>query len=131
MTNRQHINYWLFVMIHYKISREKFEPEPAFEPRTSGFLARRSTTWAILVLMPAFVQISFLRRMPLLPGTVSYIGRLTIGAILRRCRGLYTDLLTFILLIILQSAYACTWAFDYIIGGSFVSNKQFKLHSGC
>ena len=30
--------------IHYKISREKFEPEPGFEPRTSGFLARRSTT---------------------------------------------------------------------------------------
>ena len=29
---------------HYKISREKFEPEPGFEPRTSGFLARRSTT---------------------------------------------------------------------------------------
>ena len=24
--------------------REKFEPEPGFEPRTSGFLARRSTT---------------------------------------------------------------------------------------
>ena len=33
---------------HYKISREKFEPEPGFEPRTSGLLARRSTTWAIL-----------------------------------------------------------------------------------
>ena len=29
--------------LHYKISREKFEPEPGFEPRTSGFLARRST----------------------------------------------------------------------------------------
>ena len=29
---------------HYKISREKFEPEPGFEPRTSGFLARCSTT---------------------------------------------------------------------------------------
>ena len=42
----------------YKISREKFEPEPGFEPRTSGFLARRSTTWAILVLMPTHVQIS-------------------------------------------------------------------------
>ena len=28
----------------YKISREKFEPEPGFEPRTSGFLAQRSTT---------------------------------------------------------------------------------------
>ena len=37
-------------------------------PRTSGFLARRSTTWAILVLMPAHVQISLLRRMSLLPG---------------------------------------------------------------
>ena len=30
--------------LHYKISREKFEPEPGFEPRTSGFLSRRSTT---------------------------------------------------------------------------------------
>ena len=28
----------------YQISIEKFEPEPGFEPRTSGFLARRSTT---------------------------------------------------------------------------------------
>ena len=54
-------------ILHYKISREIFEPEPGFEPRTSGFLARRSTTWAILVLMPAHVQISLLRRMPLLP----------------------------------------------------------------
>ena len=27
-------------ILHYKISREKFEPEPEFEPRTSGFLAR-------------------------------------------------------------------------------------------
>ena len=42
--------------------------ETGFEPRTSGFLARRSTTWAILVLMPAHVQISLLRRMPLQPG---------------------------------------------------------------
>ena len=25
--------------LHYQISREKFEPEPGFEPRTSGFLA--------------------------------------------------------------------------------------------
>ena len=23
-------------ILHYKISREKFEPEPGFEPRTSG-----------------------------------------------------------------------------------------------
>ena len=30
--------------LRYKISREKFEPELEFEPRTSGFLARRSTT---------------------------------------------------------------------------------------
>ena len=30
--------------LHYKISREKFEPEPGFDPWTSGFLARRSTT---------------------------------------------------------------------------------------
>ena len=29
--------------LHYKISREKLEPEPGFEPPTSGFLARRST----------------------------------------------------------------------------------------
>ena len=52
----------------YKISREKLEPEPGFEPRTSGFLARRSATRAILVLMPAHVQIFLLRRIPLLPG---------------------------------------------------------------
>ena len=56
------------VVYYYKISREKFEPESGFEPRTSGFPARRSTTWAILVLMPAHVQISLLRRMPILPG---------------------------------------------------------------
>ena len=31
-------------ILHYKISREKLEPEPGFEPRTSGFLARRSAT---------------------------------------------------------------------------------------
>ena len=43
---------------HYKVSREKLEPEPGFEPRTSGFLARRSATRAILVLMPVHVQIS-------------------------------------------------------------------------
>ena len=30
--------------IYYKISREKLEPEPGFETRTSGFLARRSAT---------------------------------------------------------------------------------------
>ena len=42
--------------LHYQISREKFEPELGFELRTSGFLARRSTTWAILVLMPASVS---------------------------------------------------------------------------
>ena len=47
---------------HYKITREKFEPEPEF---ASGFLARRSTTSAILILMPTHVQISLLRRMPL------------------------------------------------------------------
>ena len=34
---------WMEKLAHYKISREKFEPEPGFEPRTSGFLARRST----------------------------------------------------------------------------------------
>ena len=31
--------------LHYKISREKFEPEPGFEPQTSGFQARRSIAW--------------------------------------------------------------------------------------
>ena len=51
--------------LNYQISREKFEPEPGFKPQTSGFLARRSTTWAILVLMPVHVQISLLRWMPL------------------------------------------------------------------
>ena len=30
--------------LYYKVSREKFEKEPGFEPRTSGFLARQSTT---------------------------------------------------------------------------------------
>ena len=54
--------------LYYKNSRGKFKPEPGFEPRTSGFLARRSTTSAILVLMPAHVQMSLLRRMPLFPG---------------------------------------------------------------
>ena len=29
-------------ILHYKISKEKLEPEPGFEPRASGFLARRS-----------------------------------------------------------------------------------------
>ena len=31
-------------ILHYKVSREKLEPEPGFEPRTSGLLARRSAT---------------------------------------------------------------------------------------
>ena len=30
--------------LHYQISREKFEPEPGFERRTSRSLAWRSTT---------------------------------------------------------------------------------------
>ena len=30
--------------LHYQISREKFEPEPGFEPQTSGFLIQHSTT---------------------------------------------------------------------------------------
>ena len=59
------ISCWPFL---YRISREKLEPEPGLEPRTSGFLNRRSTTWAILILMPAHVQIALLGRMPLLPG---------------------------------------------------------------
>ena len=29
---------------NYEISREKFKPEPGFEPQISRFLARRSTT---------------------------------------------------------------------------------------
>ena len=29
--------------LHYKISREKFEHEPGFEPHTSGFLARQDS----------------------------------------------------------------------------------------
>ena len=33
-----------FGNLHYRISREKFEPELEFEPQTSGFLARRSAT---------------------------------------------------------------------------------------
>ena len=44
------------IQFFYQISREKLEPEPGSEPRTSGFLARRSTTSAILVLMPAQVR---------------------------------------------------------------------------
>ena len=35
--------------LHYKISGEKFESEPGFEPWTSGFLARRSTRIAQVV----------------------------------------------------------------------------------
>ena len=46
--------------IFYKISREKLEPEPGFEPRTSGFLAgleiRRSE-----VGIPVLVQIFLFR----------------------------------------------------------------------
>ena len=49
-----------YISDHYQISREKFEPEPGFEPRTFGFLARLSITWVILVLMPAHAQISLL-----------------------------------------------------------------------
>ena len=30
--------------LFYKTSTEKFEPKPGFEPRTSGFLARHTTT---------------------------------------------------------------------------------------
>ena len=58
----------VYIIKHYHISGEKFELGRGFEPRTSGSLARHSTTWAILVLMPAHVQLSLLRRMPLLPG---------------------------------------------------------------
>ena len=55
----------LIQYLNYAISRETFEPEQKFEPRTSEFLARLSTTGTILVLMPDHVQISLLRRMPL------------------------------------------------------------------
>ena len=37
----------IFCYVHkilYMIPREKFEPEPGFEPQTSRSLARRSTT---------------------------------------------------------------------------------------
>ena len=34
----------LRIILYYRISREKFEPEPGFEPWTTEFLARRSTT---------------------------------------------------------------------------------------
>ena len=40
----------------YKISREKLEPEPGFEPRTSGFPARRFE-----VRIPVLVQVFLLR----------------------------------------------------------------------
>ena len=40
----------LTVFYNYKISRENFEPEPGFEPWTSGFLARRSNTSSNLSL---------------------------------------------------------------------------------
>ena len=39
--------------------------EKKFEPRISGFLARRSTTWAILVHVASHAQISLLRRVPI------------------------------------------------------------------
>ena len=29
-------------ILHYKISREKLEPEPGFEPRTSGFQGKQT-----------------------------------------------------------------------------------------
>ena len=32
------------IYMYHQIAREIFEPEPVFEPRTSGFLARRSAT---------------------------------------------------------------------------------------
>ena len=33
------INSSAVISLYYKISKEKFEPEPGFEPRTPGFLA--------------------------------------------------------------------------------------------
>ena len=44
-------------------SREKFEPGPGFEPRTSRSLAWHSTTWSILVQLTVQVQISLLKAM--------------------------------------------------------------------
>ena len=43
---RNHIAQLVLLLFyyHYQILREKLEPEPGFEPRTSGFLARRSTS---------------------------------------------------------------------------------------
>ena len=37
----------IYTWYYYKISREKLEPEPGFEPRTSGFPARRSATYNV------------------------------------------------------------------------------------
>ena len=45
------------ISILYQISRKQLESEPGFEPRTSGFLARSSTNWVILVLMPAHPEV--------------------------------------------------------------------------
>ena len=42
--------------LHYKISRAKFEPEPEFEPQTSGLEIRRSE-----VRIPVLVQMFLLR----------------------------------------------------------------------
>ena len=40
--------------MYYKISREKLEPEPGFEPRTSGFSSPE-------VRIPVLVQVFLLR----------------------------------------------------------------------
>ena len=48
--------------LSYQISREKFEPEVGFEPWTSGSLARRSTTSAILVQVKIFLLRSCINR---------------------------------------------------------------------
>jgi hypothetical protein len=35
-------------MMIYNISREKLQPEPGFEPRTSGFLAKGKQTMGLV-----------------------------------------------------------------------------------
>ena len=48
-------------IIRENISREKFEPEPGFEPRTSGFLPWRSSIELSEVRVPVQVQIFLLK----------------------------------------------------------------------
>ena len=61
---------WSFHFILFCILKDlkrKFWTRTGIRTLDLQILAQHSTTWAILVLMPAHVQISLLRRMPLLP----------------------------------------------------------------